>query len=157
MKLNVWTVLATGFCTGLSKFAPGTMGSFLGFFPVFAFKQFSLTYHLMAIILLVGAGTYICHRALPFFDRKDPGEIVIDEIATFPLTFVLIPLNYYTLFIGFLLNRVLDITKPPPARQSQDMPGAIGVMIDDFITAIYANFCLQLLITAFPFMRNSIF
>ena len=43
---------------------------------------------------------------------------------------------------GFLLHRLFDITKPPPARQLERLPDGLGVMADDVMASVYA--CLAL-------------
>jgi phosphatidylglycerophosphatase A len=47
---------------------------------------------------------------------------------------------------GFMLHRLLDITKPPPARQLERLPQGLGIMADDFAAAVYANLALRILI-----------
>src|SRR5207237_9009694 len=37
-----------------------------------------------------------------------------------------------------VLFRIFDVTKPFPARSSQDAPGGIGIMVDDLIAGLYA-------------------
>jgi phosphatidylglycerophosphatase A len=44
---------------------------------------------------------------------------------------------------GFFLFRVLDIWKPPPARQSESLPGGWGIVMDDLIAGIYGNLILR--------------
>jgi phosphatidylglycerophosphatase A len=41
---------------------------------------------------------------------------------------------------GFLLFRVLDIIKVPPARQiDRDWHGAWGILLDDVVSGLYAS------------------
>jgi phosphatidylglycerophosphatase A len=70
--------------------------------------------------------------------RKDPGLIVIDEIAGMTLSVLLVPLTPAVLLAGFVLFRVFDVVKPFPAGWSQEIPGGAGVMIDDLIAGLYA-------------------
>ena len=44
---------------------------------------------------------------------------------------------------GFFLFRILDIVKPPPARQSESLPGGWGVVLDDVIAGIFGNLILR--------------
>ena len=46
---------------------------------------------------------------------------------------------------GFILFRIFDITKLPPARQFERFPGGLGIMADDVAAAIYANLAMHLL------------
>jgi phosphatidylglycerophosphatase A len=45
---------------------------------------------------------------------------------------------------GFLLFRLFDIVKPPPARSLERLPGGSGIMADDAMAAVYANLVLRL-------------
>jgi phosphatidylglycerophosphatase A len=83
--------------------------------------------------------------------RKDPGSIVFDEIASVPITFFLIPLNTpWIVVAGFLLHRLFDITKPPPARALERLPEGLGIMADDWIAGLYSNLALHGLIWSNP-------
>ena len=46
---------------------------------------------------------------------------------------------------AFLLFRLFDIWKPPPARRFERLPGGLGVVADDLMAGVYANLCGQLL------------
>jgi phosphatidylglycerophosphatase A len=70
---------------------------------------------------------------------KDNQAIIWDEIVTVPVVFLLVPLtNWRVGLAGFLLHRVFDITKPPPAAQLENLPDGLGIMADDLAAAIYA-------------------
>ena len=65
---------------------------------------------------------------------------MFDEIAGLAITFFLVPMTSITVVVlGFLLFRLFDITKPPPARQLERLPGGLGVMADDWAAGVYAN------------------
>jgi len=50
-------------------------------------------------------------------------------------------------FVGaFLLFRLFDIIKPPPARRMENLKGGWGVTLDDVIAGIYANLSLHLIL-----------
>ena len=38
---------------------------------------------------------------------------------------------------AFLVSRVLDGLKPPPAAQSEGIPGGLGIVLDDVIANLY--------------------
>ncbi|HEV3004666.1 MAG TPA: phosphatidylglycerophosphatase A, partial [Pirellulales bacterium] len=46
---------------------------------------------------------------------------------------------------GFVLHRLFDITKPPPARALERLPSGLGIMADDWIAGMYANLTLHVL------------
>jgi phosphatidylglycerophosphatase A len=140
----VW--LATGFGLGLISPAPGTVGSAvwglplawaIGRLPGF-WLQFGaiLFLNLVGIPLATAAG-----RALG--GKKDNQAIIWDEIATVPVVFLFVPLTTWRIALaGYVLHRLLDITKPPPARQLERLPDGLGVMADDWMASLYA--CLLL-------------
>ncbi|NBQ89352.1 MAG: phosphatidylglycerophosphatase A, partial [Betaproteobacteria bacterium] len=91
--------------------------------------------------------------------RKDPGVVVVDEVAGMALTLVLslvgivivgapnagavsralpMSLALITAAASFFWFRVMDVIKPPPARGLQRVPGGAGVLIDDLVVAPYA-------------------
>lgn len=137
---------STGFGLGYCPFAPGTVGSLPGILLAFCLTRESAWLQATLIAVFFLCGIYLCNASLKWFEGKDPRQVTIDEVVSMPVTFFLIPLNPITLGIGFLLNRILDITKPWPAYQSQSLPKGLGIMIDDLISAIYSNLLMQLLV-----------
>jgi phosphatidylglycerophosphatase A len=126
--------------------APGTVATALLGMPLaWAIGQLpEIGWRLLAILALNLVGvplTTIAGRALG--GQKDNQAIVWDEIVTVPVVFLLVPLgNWPVAIVGFLLHRLMDITKPPPARQVEQLPDGLGVMADDMVAGIYA--CLAL-------------
>jgi len=81
------------------------------------------------------------------YKMVDSPKIVIDEIAGIMVTMIGIPLTGYWLFWGFILFRIFDITKPPPAKYfDSKVHNSWGVMLDDIIAGIYSNIILQLML-----------
>ncbi len=74
--------------------------------------------------------------------RKDPGWVVSDEVAGQALASLgAFPQAGGTqgvsaAVLAFVLFRVLDITKPPPIRQMERIPGAAGVLWDDVMAGL---------------------
>jgi phosphatidylglycerophosphatase A len=73
----------------------------------------------------------------------DPNLVVVDEVAGFLVTVAFLPPTLGIYLAGFLLFRVLDITKPPPARQAEKFHGGLGIMADDLIVGVYGNLILR--------------
>jgi phosphatidylglycerophosphatase A len=64
--------------------------------------------------------------------------VVIDEVAGQWLTLAgAHAINWKTVLAAFLLFRLLDIVKPPPARQLENLHGGFGIMADDLMAGIY--------------------
>jgi phosphatidylglycerophosphatase A len=100
-----------------------------------------------AIAAVCAAGIPICTiAARRLGGRKDPGAIVLDEIASLPITFLMLPLEPVVIIAGFLLHRFFDILKPQPARALERLPDGFGIMADDWIAGIYSNLALHLLV-----------
>ena len=51
---------------------------------------------------------------------------------------------------GFVMFRFFDISKLPPARQLERLPGGLGVMADDWAAAVYSHLALRALLWAVP-------
>jgi len=141
-------ILSTGFGIGYCPFAPGTLGAALGagiYWVVVKLSAHQITLPLVSIVLFF-AGVYLSSAAEQRFKEKDPGKIIIDEVASFPLTMLFISPSLTRVAIGFALNRAADILKPFPAGRIQKLRGGWGIMLDDTVAAIYANLLLRLLI-----------
>jgi phosphatidylglycerophosphatase A len=75
---------------------------------------------------------------------KDPGFVVIDEVAGQLIALIAVPLDWKYLLAGFILFRGFDITKPFPLRRLEVLPEGIGIMMDDVGAGLYALFLLQI-------------
>ena len=124
--------------------ASGTVGSFVTLIALWLIPFTTLALLVtLATVTLVGiwAGSRV-ERAI---DAKDPGIIVIDEVAGMLVSVLFLPRTIPVLVTAFLLFRLFDIWKPFPARQLQEMHGGVGVMLDDLISGAYA---LALIVTS---------
>ncbi|OGL25021.1 MAG: hypothetical protein A3G44_07775 [Candidatus Rokubacteria bacterium RIFCSPLOWO2_12_FULL_73_47] len=134
-------LVATVGGSGYAPVAPGTAGSAVTVLLLWLvpFSRTGLAAFLVAVTLV---GTWAAHRAARVLGVKDPGAIVVDEVAGMTLAVLPFPLTLPTLAAGFVLFRVFDILKPPPARASQRLAGGVGVMVDDLIAGAYAALVL---------------
>ncbi len=117
--------------------ASGTVGSFVTLIALWLIPFTTLALLVtLAVVTLVGiwAGSRV-ERAI---DAKDPGIIVIDEVAGMLVSVLFLPRTIPVLVTAFLLFRLFDIWKPFPARQLQELHGGLGVMLDDLIAGAYA-------------------
>lgn len=76
--------------------------------------------------------------------RKDPGFVVIDEVAGQMISLIGVPLSWNYLIAGFILFRSFDIVKPFPLRRLERLPEGAGIMMDDVGAGLYALVLLQL-------------
>ncbi|MGH7392186.1 MAG: phosphatidylglycerophosphatase A family protein [Candidatus Rokuibacteriota bacterium] len=134
---RVALAVATVGGAGYSPVAPGTAGSAVGALILWL-VPFSRAGLVLFFIAVTAAGIWAAHRAERVLAAKDPGAIVIDEVAGMTLSVLLFPLTPGVLVAAFVLFRLCDVVKPPPARASQRLGGGVGVMIDDLIAGLYA-------------------
>ena len=129
---------------GLSPFAPGTCGSFTAIISApFLFMPLPLWGRLLALLFVLISGTVAAGRAEELLGKKDPSEVVIDEvlgqwIAILPFA----SLALWEYAAAFALFRLFDIFKPWPVRRLEAVDGGLGVMIDDAAAGLYALLCM---------------
>src|SRR5919201_4834501 len=129
--------IATVGGVGWAPVAPGTVASVVTVLVLWLvpFSQAGVFVFLIAVTVI---GTWAAEHAERTLGVKDPGAIVIDEVAGMTLSVLTLPLTPLVLVLAFVLFRVFDIVKPPPARQAQALPGGFGVMVDDLVAGLYA-------------------
>ncbi len=117
--------------------APGTAGSLVTLIALWLvpFNRGALFGTLVAVTAL---GMWGASRVERVLGTKDPGMIVIDEVAGMLVSVLTLPRTIPVLLTAFFLFRVFDIWKPFPARESQSLSGGLGVMLDDLIAGAYA-------------------
>jgi phosphatidylglycerophosphatase A len=144
--------VATLFGAGRSPIAPGTAGT-LAAVPLAVLAAWLLPawgFALVAAALSL-LGIWAGGVAAPILGSKDPRPVVIDEAAGFFVTLLWIPLGIFgavqalTLTVAFVLFRIMDVVKPPPARRAERLPGGWGIVADDLIAGLYANLALRVL------------
>ena len=151
--LKIDWIIATWFGLGLLPMAPGTWGSLAAFPFAYIISVYSAPYVLIiATVALFPIGTWASNKVEGSAQKKDPGFIVVDEvvgqwIALLPLPF----LNHYfgpnlsfwvfapIAAVAFLAFRIYDIWKPWPINYvDKNVPGGLGIMLDDVVAGIYA-------------------
>jgi phosphatidylglycerophosphatase A len=168
-----YIALALATCgVGLIPLAPGTWGSAVGVglylllgraaekgfdYAVargldLSVQTFPLVLHtvLLAAILLVSlVGTWAATRAEKLLGKKDPGAVVVDEVAGQLIAFLFVPwlAGRWAVVAGFLAFRLFDIWKPYPIRRLEGLGGGLGIMADDMLAGFYAAALMSLLVT----------
>ncbi len=100
----------------------------------------------MSGLAVAAAGIPLSTRTCRALGVKDPGCIVIDEVAGQLLASSPVPLFLYpspgaaagVWLISFLAFRLFDIVKPGPIRRLQDLPEGLGVVVDDVLAGLLA-------------------
>ena len=131
--------LATAGGAGYVPIAPGTAGSAVGVLLYILVWRWTPAEQALLLAIVSLAGTWASHNAAVHFGRKDPGSIVIDEVAGQFVTLIGCGTSPLAVFVGFLVFRALDIVKPWPARRFEDLPGGVGIMADDLMAGAYGR------------------
>ncbi len=137
----------TGLYSGYVPIAPGTAGSAVGMALVyFLFPRLNIAFQLSFAVFLGLAGIWLSDSAQRHFKKSDPGQIVIDEIVGILFTMVGIPITGSWILYGFILFRIFDVVKLPPAKYFDSrLKNGWGIMLDDIVSGIYANLILHLM------------
>lgn len=136
---------ATGAGVGYSPVAPGTAGSVIGLGLYAALTPLSTGLYAVALGGVSAAAVWIAGRAERLLGNHDDGRIVIDEVAGMLTSLAFLPARLDVALAGFVLFRLFDVWKPPPARRAERLPGGMGVVVDDLVAGVYANLAGQLL------------
>ena len=104
--------------------------------------MFALGGAIVSTLIGIPAATIVARES----QTKDPGFVVIDEVAGQLLSLILAPAGWKYLFASFILFRCFDILKPPPLRKLELLPEGVGIMLDDIGAGVYALLVLFLLL-----------
>ena len=147
--------IAFGFGSGFAPFAPGTFGSLVGVGLFMLSARYGGVYAPWILTLIATVvGFLTAGGAAQRLAAKDPGPVVIDEIAGQCIALLALPGGWRVALAGFIAFRIFDIAKIPPARQLESLPGATGIMCDDLIAGVYANLTVRILLLAIPALGN---
>jgi len=143
-------IAATGLGSGLSPFAPGTVGTILGIPIYLLFSLFSPPLYLFSVLAFIFFSVYVSQEAEIIFEEKDSSKIVIDEIAGYLVAMMFVPPSLFTVILGFALFRFFDILKPFPIGVIEKrLPGGCGVVGDDVMAGIYGAVVLHIVLRLF--------
>lgn len=132
-------LIACGFGSGLSPFAPGTVGTLVAWasYPLFR-EALGDTGFLVFLAVAFAVGVLACERTGRALGVSDHGAIVWDEIVPFWLVLMLTPAGWLWQLAAFLLFRFFDIVKLPPANYFDErVKNGFGVMMDDVAAAFH--------------------
>lgn len=155
-----YLALAIATCgVGYLPLAPGTWGSLLAvgayFLAHIAFlnphidtpaavtSYVFVTGELVIILVVTVCGIWAAGRTERVLKIKDPGKVVVDEVAGQSIALLAVPLSTeghwpVWMLVAFILFRFFDIIKPYPARKFESLHGGLGIMADDVVAGVYA-------------------
>lgn len=135
-------LIGTGFGSGFSPVAPGTAGALLAFGVWYALSflvSASVLLWLTVVLALVFtvAGVWAANRLEQAWG-EDPSRVVVDEMVGCWITLLAAPAGHLWYGLAaFGLFRLFDILKPLGIRRMENLPGGIGVMMDDVLSGVY--------------------
>lgn len=148
--LKLSEIISTFFGAGFFPLAPGTLASFLAVIIYkYLLSNFAWPYYFLLFLLVVAAGIYFSTVYARHFNLKDPGKIVIDEVAGQLLALFLVTPDWKWLAVSFLLFRFFDIVKPLGIRKLEKINWGWGIMADDLAAGLLARLVTGLVMLTF--------
>jgi phosphatidylglycerophosphatase A len=144
------------FGVGFLPLAPGTWGSLVGV-GIYLLLRFLfldsgqipfLIIQLVVILTVTFSGIWAASQTERITGRKDPGKVVVDEVAGQLISLLPVALVPFWsswklwVIVSFILFRLFDIVKPYPARRMERLHGGMGIMCDDLVAGVYAAGCV---------------
>jgi len=136
-------LLSTVFFVGYLPLMPGTFGTIAGLWLYLFYIKGNNALLFIYTLVFLFIGLLITGRAEKLFNRKDPKNIVIDEVCGILICFLFVPFDLRLALIGFMVFRILDAVKPYPCSRLESLKGSLGIMSDDIIAGLYTNIVLQ--------------
>ncbi len=145
---------ATGFGLGCSPVAPGTVGALGGLVFLPWMRALNPVGQGAVAVALAAVAVPLCGCAERFFGVKDDRRIVADEYLTLPIALIGVPWpgHPWLLVAAFILSRLADMLKPPPARSLQKLPGGFGIVADDVVSCLYTCCILHVVTLAMAYL-----
>jgi phosphatidylglycerophosphatase A len=140
--------LAFGFGSGLSRRAPGTLGTLVAVPLYLTFAHTPLWLYSLVVLLALAAGVWLCERASQELGVHDHPGIVWDEFVGLWITLWAVPAEPVWIVLGFVVFRVFDIAKPwPIGGLDRRVGGGWGIMLDDVVAGLFSCATLHLAVS----------
>ena len=141
--------IALGFGSGLSRIAPGTVGT-LWAWLAFVLLRRHLGDAQWVLLLVAGVlvGVWACTVTARNLGVADPGAIVWDEVIAFwAVLWLVTPAGWWTQLVAFVLFRIFDAAKPGPVAWADELfklrrgqrigwRQGLGILLDDAVAAL---------------------
>lgn len=143
-RARVILLLATGLGIGKLPFAPGTFGSLWGLAIAWYVARWPTALLVGFLLGFCALAMWISHEAERILGARDPGRIVIDEVAGMLIAAAGLPLDAVLAVVAFALFRLFDIFKPfPVGWLDRRLKGGIGIVMDDVAAGILTNLLIR--------------
>jgi phosphatidylglycerophosphatase A len=154
MKPTDYLALAIATCgVGYLPLAPGTFGSLVGVGIFWLLVRANLAVIVIAILAVTFAGIWAGSRVEQVSGRKDPGKVVVDEVAGQMIALLPLALSARwstgLVILSFILFRFFDIVKPYPANRLQELDGGMGIMFVDLVAGVYGAVVVLIVVRIF--------
>lgn len=148
--------VALGFGSGLSPWAPGTVGTLWAWVAFLVLDRWLAPLGPWAWGSVLGGsfllGLWACTRTAQDLGVADPGAIVWDEIVAFWLVLWLVmPAGWLAQLVAFGLFRFFDAVKPGPVgwcdrrfKSARGWAQSAGILADDLVAALCTLFVIAL-------------
>ena len=155
-KINI--SILTMFGIGNSRYAPGTVASFVTFLIYIIFYNYNINifFLISGVFFTFVYSVYAIDSLKKTFSEIDAKEIVVDEFIGQSIPILTI---YYfvqknniedfilSTFFSFVLFRLFDITKIYPINKiDKNVKNGFGVILDDVLAGIYTVITLFIII-----------
>ncbi len=145
---RIAVLAATVLGAGYIPLAPGTVGSAVSVAVFILLRQYVPepfpAFHVAAVALLALIGAWACSESEKHFGKRDPREVIIDEVAGQQVAMLGLPLGplpphllwasgWKYFLAAFILFRIFDVAKPFPIRRCERLPGGWGMIADDLV------------------------
>jgi phosphatidylglycerophosphatase A len=139
-------LIATWFYCGYFPVAPGTVGSLAAVaiaWVLVHFAGFSPPSILLLGVVLIAPAIWASGVVSRETGMDDPSIVVADEVVGQWIALGgATHLNWKSWCAAFVLFRLFDIWKPPPARQFDRMHNGAGIVLDDVAAGVYGALVL---------------
>lgn len=147
--------LAFGFGVGLSRWAPGTLGTLVAIPLYLTFAGMPLWAYTSIVLVAALLGVWICEKASQELGVHDHAGIVWDEFVGLWIALWAVPAEPLWIVLGFIVFRIFDIAKPwPIGFLDRRIEGGFGIMIDDVVAGLFS--CATLHVAARLLNENGV-
>jgi phosphatidylglycerophosphatase A len=131
---------------GYAPVGSGTVASLLamGLYALeyLFFGRYTWAANAVFVVLFFYPSVRFCDAGEKHFGRKDPHEVVLDEVMGYFIAVLFHPFSWKLAICAFVLFRIMDIVKPYPVSRLEKISGGLGIILDDCMAGVYTNILL---------------